>query len=66
VAAAAALIIGAEVNDADRDAIWALTSPEIYLLLVESSDWTADQYQVWMTEVLERALPRSSNESILR
>ena len=61
VAAAAALIVGAEVSNTDRDAIWALTSPEVYLLLVESSGWTADQYQAWMTEMLERALPRSSN-----
>jgi AcrR family transcriptional regulator len=62
VAAAGALIVGAEVSDADRDTIWALTSPEIYLLLVDSSGWTADRYQAWMTEMLERTLPRSSNE----
>lgn len=61
VATAAALIVGGEVSDADRDGLWALTSPEIYLLLVESSGWSADQYQTWMTEMLERALPRSSN-----
>ncbi len=61
VEAAIALIVGGEVSDADRDGLWALTSPEIYLLLVESSGWTADQYQAWMTEMLERALPRSSN-----
>src|SRR5512141_1974417 len=61
VAAAAMLIVGGEVSAADRDGVWALTSPEVYLLLVESSGWTADQYQAWMTEMLERALPRSSS-----
>jgi hypothetical protein len=34
----------------------------VYLLLVESSGWTSDQYEVWLTEMLEHAVPRSSSE----
>jgi hypothetical protein len=33
-------------------------SPELYLLLVEESDWTRDQYEAWVAETLERVLPR--------
>jgi hypothetical protein len=62
VAAAIALITGGAAGEAERDGVWALTSPEVYLLLVESSGWTADQYQAWMAEMLERAVPRSSSE----
>jgi hypothetical protein len=43
----------------ERDGLWALTSPEIYLLLVEESGWTPEQYQAWMAETLERIVPRS-------
>ena len=53
------LIVGGEVGEADRDGVWALTSPEVYLLLVESSGWTVDQYEAWMSEMLERVVPRS-------
>ncbi len=66
VAAAVELVVGGAVDEADRDGVWALTSPEVYLLLVESSGWSADQYQTWMTEMLERAVPRSSSEGKAR
>ena len=62
VAAAIALAVGAEPSAVDRDGVWALTSPEVYLLLVETSGWTSDQYQAWMTKMLERAVPRSSSD----
>lgn len=62
VTAAVELIIGCEVGETDRDGVWALTSPEVYLLLVESSRWTVDQYEAWMSEMLERAVPRSPSE----
>jgi hypothetical protein len=42
--------------------LWALTSPEVYLLLVEGSGWTPDQYETWMAETLERVVPRSSRK----
>ena len=60
VAAAAGLIMGRAATPAERDGLWALTSPEIYLLLVEESGWTPQQYEAWMAETLERLVPRSS------
>ena len=62
VEAAVALVVDGEVGAADRDGVWALTSPEVYLLLVESSGWASEQYQAWMAEMLEHAVPRSSNK----
>ena len=62
VTAAAELIIGGEVGETDRDGVWALASPEVYLLLVESSGWTVDRYEAWMSEMLARAVPRSSSK----
>jgi AcrR family transcriptional regulator len=62
VTAAVELIIGGGVGETDRDGVWALTSPEIYLLLVESSGWTVDRYEAWMSEMLERAVPRSPSD----
>jgi AcrR family transcriptional regulator len=50
-------IAGREPTPAERDGIWALTSPEVYLLLVENSAWSADQFQSWMAETLERVIP---------
>ena len=62
VTAAVELIVGGEVGETDRDGVWALTSPEVYLLLVEVSGWTADRYEAWMSEMLRRAVPRSSSD----
>lgn len=62
VAAAADLIVGGEVGATDRDGVWAIASPEVYLLLVESSGWTADRYEAWMSEMLARAVPRSTSK----
>ncbi|HEX2383388.1 MAG TPA: helix-turn-helix domain-containing protein [Acidimicrobiales bacterium] len=57
VAGAIKLIAGREPTVAERDGVWALTSPEVYLLLVENSGWSADQYESWMAETLERVVP---------
>ena len=62
VVAAIALAVGTDANKVERDGVWALTSPEVFLLLVESSGWTVDQYEAWMAETLDRVLPRSSSE----
>lgn len=62
VTAAVELITGDVVGEIDRDGVWALTSPEVYLLLVESSGWTVDQYEAWMSAMLERAVPSSPSE----
>jgi AcrR family transcriptional regulator len=61
VAAAAALITGRAVTAVERDGLWALTSPEVYSLLVEESGWTPEQYEAWMGETLARVVPRQSS-----
>jgi AcrR family transcriptional regulator len=57
VSKAVELIIGREPTIAERDGVWALTSPEVYVLLVENSSWTRDEYESWMAETLTRLLP---------
>ena len=60
VTAALQLIVGRDPTPVERDGAWAITSPEIYSLLVESSGWTPDDYEVWMADVLQRVVPRAS------
>jgi AcrR family transcriptional regulator len=62
VAAAAELIMGRAATVTERDGLWALTSPEIYLLLVEESGWTTEQYEAWIAKSLARLVPRSTSE----
>jgi len=59
VTGAIALITGRPPTIAERDGVWALTSPEVYLLLVEDSAWSSDQYEKWIADTLERILPRT-------
>lgn len=35
------------------DVLWALTSPELYLLLVTGRGWTPDEYEAWLSGTLE-------------
>jgi AcrR family transcriptional regulator len=57
IGAGVELVLEREPTAAERDGIWAMVSPELYLLLVEESDWTPEQYEAWMAETLERVLP---------
>ena len=57
VAAGIELVIGRRPTAAERDGVWALLSPEVYLLLVEASGWTPEQYEVWVAETLEAVIP---------
>jgi AcrR family transcriptional regulator len=59
VAHALELVIGRTPTASERDGVWALASPEVYLLLVEESGWTTEQYEAWMAATLERVVPRS-------
>jgi hypothetical protein len=43
----------------ERDGLWAVASPDVYLLLVEESGWTVEQYEQWIETTLERIVPRS-------
>lgn len=42
-----------------RDGVWAVASPEVYLLLVEDAGWTPDEYEAFIAGVLESVVPRS-------
>ncbi len=53
------LMVGRPPTTAERDGVWAVVSPEVYSLLVESSGWSPEQYEAWIAETLERILPRS-------
>lgn len=53
------LIIGRTPTAHERDGAWALLSPEVYLLLVDESGWSIDEYRSWVSEALTSVLPRS-------
>src|SRR3954447_16066683 len=57
--AAFALIMGRAPTPPERDGFWAIASPEVYLLLVEQSGWTDEQYEAWLAATLERLVPRT-------
>lgn len=38
------------------ETIWALTSVEVYNLLVFDRSWSADEYETWLTQTLSRLL----------
>jgi AcrR family transcriptional regulator len=59
VATALELVLGRPPSATERDGVWAIVSPEVYLLLVEESGWTPDEYEAWAEATLERAIPRS-------
>jgi AcrR family transcriptional regulator len=59
VDAGLALILGRRPTADERDGAWAIVSPEIYLLLVQETGWSLDQYRRWMSETLARVLPRA-------
>lgn len=58
VEAGLTLIVGRPPSEDERDGAWAIVSPEVYLLLVEGSGWSLDQYQRWISETLARILAR--------
>jgi AcrR family transcriptional regulator len=59
VATALELILGRPPTAEERDGVWAIVSPEVYLLLVEESGWTIERYEAWVAATLERVVPRS-------
>jgi len=59
VAAGVELVLGRPPTDAERDGVWAIVSPEVYLLLVHESGWSPDQYEAWVASTLAQLLPRS-------
>lgn len=59
VRAGLALILGRPPTDDELDGTWAITSPEVWLLLVEESGWSPDRYRRWTAETLGRTVPRT-------
>lgn len=59
VAAGFVLMVGRDPTDTELDGLWAIASPEVYLLLVEESGWSPEQYEDWITEMFARVVPRS-------
>ena len=53
------LVLDRPPTDEERDGVWAILSPEVYLLLVEETGWTVEHFERWMAETLTRVLPRS-------
>jgi AcrR family transcriptional regulator len=59
VATALELVVGRPPTPPERDSVWAIASPEVYLLLVEESGWAPEQYEAWIEATLERVIARS-------
>lgn len=62
VATGVGLVLGRPPTDAERDGVWAIVSPEVYLLLVHVTGWSVEQYRLWLTDTLARVLPRAGQE----
>lgn len=59
VAAAFELLVGRAPSRLECDGFWAIVSPEVYLLLVEESGWSPEEYEAWIAELMERVIPRA-------
>jgi AcrR family transcriptional regulator len=59
VATALELITGRVPTRSECDGVWAVASPEVFLLLVEESGWSPEEYEAWVNEALDRLIPRS-------
>ena len=46
------------------ETIWALASAEIYNLLVGDRGWSGEEYEIWLTETLDRLLLPNSEPSL--
>lgn len=53
---AATLVVGRPVSARERDAMWALTSVEVYVLLTGRSGWTPEEYEDWLADAIVRQL----------
>jgi AcrR family transcriptional regulator len=59
VASAFELLVGRAPSRPECDGLWAIASPELYLLLVEESGWSPEEYEAWIAELMERVIPRA-------
>ena len=54
--AALTLVLGREPDDALVDSVWVVGHGQVYLLLVEGSGWTDEQYRAWLADMFTRQL----------
>ena len=52
----ASLVAGRAVTAEECDGLWAVTDVEVYRLLTDLRGWTAEQYETWLADVIERLL----------
>jgi AcrR family transcriptional regulator len=57
------LVLGRRPNPALVDGIQALGSPDVYLLLVESSGWSTHHYEEWLADTMARLLEHLPEET---
>jgi AcrR family transcriptional regulator len=50
------LVAGRPITDVERDGLWAVTSIQVYELLVDLAGWTPADYEVWMADTIGRLL----------
>lgn len=50
------IVTGRRVDALERDGIWAVTSVDVFNLLVDVAGWSTHRYQAWMVETLSRLL----------
>jgi hypothetical protein len=55
IASTRALRPGLELDDA-ADTVWAMNSPELYLLLVGERDWPPQKFEQWLADAWTRLL----------
>lgn len=63
---AAALVLGRDPDPDLVDGLWAVGSPDVYLLLVENSGWTPQRYRDWIADAIIRLLgpdPRTAADA---
>jgi AcrR family transcriptional regulator len=63
VADALTLVAGRAVSDTAADGIWAVTSMEVYALLIQHAGWSPDRYEQWMAETIEQLLRSTRRNS---
>ena len=57
VTQAAQLVAAREVTTSETDGVWAVTSTEVFDLLVERAGWSEDAYEDWLADTIGRLLP---------
>jgi hypothetical protein len=62
VEAGTALVIGRPPTAVETDELWAMLSPELYLLLVHEAGWTPEAYERWVAATVERVVPAPDTE----